>query len=65
VVKSDLYNTMNSLEKQGFIKGRTVMKGAVARKNYLLTPKGRKIECASKRMMARSFGEVIKMMREE
>jgi len=56
---------MNSLEKQGFIKGRTVMKGAVARKNYLLTPKGRKIECASKRMMARSFGEVIKMMREE
>ena len=65
VVKSDLYNTMNSLEKQGFIKSKTLMKGAVARKNYTLTSKGKKIVNASKRAMMRSFGEVIKMMREE
>jgi DNA-binding PadR family transcriptional regulator len=65
VVKSDLYNTMNSLEKQGFIRSRTTMKGAVARKNYVLTPKGRRIVSASRRAMARSFNEVIEMMREE
>ena len=65
MVKSDLYNSINSLEKQGFIKSRTVMKGAVARKNYALTPKAKKIVKASKLAMVRSFGEVIKMMREE
>ena len=65
VVKSDLYNTMNSLEKQGFIKSKAILAGAVARKNYALTPKGRKVVHASKKAMIRSFGEVAKMIREE
>lgn len=62
MTKNDVYNTMNALEKQGFIKGKRMRQGAIMRKNYLLTQKGRRIARASKREMMRSFREVIKMM---
>ncbi len=62
MTKNDVYNTVGALEKQGFIKGRAVRSGAILRKNYLLTPKGRRIVSASKRAMIRSFREVIKLM---
>ncbi|MCL5239719.1 MAG: PadR family transcriptional regulator [Candidatus Marsarchaeota archaeon] len=62
MTKNDVYNTMAALEREGFIKSRTAKAGAVIRKNYLLTQKGRHIVKESKKAMMRSFREVIKMM---
>lgn len=65
LTKNDLYNAINSLEKQGFIKGRVVMKGAQAQKHYAHTPKGKKIVMASRKAMIKSFTEVNKLMKDE
>ncbi len=64
VVKSDLYNALNSLEKHGYIRSKVVLKGAVARKNYTLTPEGKKIVREMKIAMLKSFGGIIKMIKE-
>ena len=65
LTKNDLYNAIASLEKQGFIKSKIVMKGAQAQKHYLHTAKGKKIVLASRKQMIKSFREVTKMMKEE
>ncbi|HVA82859.1 MAG TPA: helix-turn-helix transcriptional regulator [Candidatus Aquilonibacter sp.] len=65
LTKNDLYNAIGSLEKQGFIKGHAVMKGAKMQKHYDPTSKGKKIIIASRKAMVRSFTEVNKLMKEE
>ena len=41
LTKNDLYNTINSLEKKGFIRSKYVSKSARSQRHYLLTPKGK------------------------
>ncbi|MDE1855788.1 MAG: PadR family transcriptional regulator [Candidatus Micrarchaeota archaeon] len=65
LTKNDLYNSIGSLEKQGFIKSRAVMAGAKLRKHYDLTPKGKKIVAASRKAMVKTFLGMKKMMKEE
>ncbi len=65
LTKSDLYNAISSLEKQGFIKSKVVMKGAQAQKHYYHTKSGRKIVKASRKLMIKSFMEVNKLMKDE
>lgn len=62
LTKNDLYNSMNSLEKQGFIKYKPIMFGFMVHKHYELTPKGRRILGASKKIMIKSLFAVKKIM---
>ncbi len=62
--KSDCYNAMNALEKQGFIRGKLVLKGAMAQKHYVLTPKGKRVVKQSIKIMRKGFKEASKLMRE-
>ncbi len=64
VTKSDLYNALNSLEKHEYIKSKTIVRGTHARKNYTLTPEGKRIVKAWKMAMIKSFAEIVKMMSE-
>ena len=64
LTKNDLYNAINSMEKQGFIKSRIVMKGAKVQKHYYPTAKGKKVVLASRKAMVNSLMEVKKMMAE-
>ena len=65
LTKSDLYNAISSLEKQGFIRGRVVMKGAQAQKHFDLTARGKKIVVASRKAMVKTFMSVNKLMKDE
>ncbi len=64
VVKSDFYNALNSLEKHGYIKGKMIVRGSHARKNYAMTTDGRRIVKAAKIAMLKSLVDVTRMMRE-
>ncbi|MDE1762033.1 MAG: helix-turn-helix transcriptional regulator [Candidatus Micrarchaeota archaeon] len=65
LTKSDLYNAIASLEKQGFIKSKAVMKGAKVQKHFDLTAKGKKIVIASRKAMVKTFLAVNKLMKDE
>ncbi len=41
--RCDIYNTLNALEKRGLVCSRPVFSGAKMRKEYRLTPRGRRL----------------------
>ena len=41
--RSDIYNTLNALEKRGLVRSRPVFSGEKMRKEYRLTPRGRRL----------------------
>ncbi len=63
--KSEMYNIINSLEKEGFVSYRIVKKGARSQKHYALTPKGRKVIGTSKQIMTRAMGDFRKLVKSE
>jgi len=63
VVKSDFYNALNSLEKHGYIKGKMVVRGSHARKNYTMTADGKRIVKAARMAMVKSLGDITRMMK--
>lgn len=65
MTKNDLYNAIASLEKEGYIKGKSTMKGGKVQKYYELTASGKKVVKASEQIMYKSFLEMRKLMREE
>jgi DNA-binding PadR family transcriptional regulator len=62
VVKSDFYNALNSLEKHGYIKGKIIIRGSHARKNYTVTAEGKRMLKAAKIAMIKSLVDVTRMM---
>ena len=64
VVKNDVYNALSSMEKQGYIKSKMAFADSSARKNYKITPKGRRIIKAARITMLNSFGDIAKMIKE-
>jgi DNA-binding PadR family transcriptional regulator len=63
--KSEMYNMIKSLEKEGFVTYRIVKKGARSQKHYVLTPKGRKILGTSKLILTRAMDEFRKLVKSE
>jgi DNA-binding PadR family transcriptional regulator len=63
--KSEIYNIINSLEKEGFVSHRVVKKGTQSQKHYALTPKGRKVLGTSKQIMIRAMGDFRKLVKSE
>lgn len=63
--KSEMYNMINSLEREGFIAYHAARKGMRQQKYYVLTPKGRKVLRSSKRILTRAMSEFRKLVRSE
>lgn len=63
--KSEMYNIINSLEKEGFVSHRVVKKGARLQKHYALTPKGRKVLSTSKQILTRAMDDFRKLVKSE
>ena len=63
--KSDVYNTINSLEKEGFISHRIKKKGAQNQKYYQLTPKGRKVVRGLKAIGTNALRDLKKLVNSE
>jgi DNA-binding PadR family transcriptional regulator len=63
--KSEMYNIINSLEREGFVSHRIVRKGARSQKHYALTPKGRKVLSTSKQIMTRAMGDFRRLVKSE
>ncbi|MDE1869233.1 MAG: PadR family transcriptional regulator [Candidatus Micrarchaeota archaeon] len=61
-VKSDIYNTINMLEKSGYIRMRAKTSGGRTKKYYSLTPKGNKVLVESKRLFLSSMKELMRML---
>lgn len=51
VSKNEVYNTLNALEKRGYVRSRTVLSGSKAQRHYRLTPQGRSVVRRSRRIM--------------
>lgn len=62
MTKNDLYNALNSLEKQGLIKGKSLKMGLVTHRHYRLTLSGREIAGMYKKNMIKSILEVKKFI---
>ncbi len=63
--KSDLYNIMSSLEKDGFAKSRAIREGAVVHKYYTLTKKGSIVVRNSRKIARDAFERTRKLIRDE
>ncbi len=63
--KSDLYNLVTSLEKEGFIRGKAERSGAVVHKYYTTTKKGAVLVKNSKKIVAEAFGKMQQLIRDE
>lgn len=64
VTKNDVYNALSSMEKQGYIKSKIKTEGSSVRKNYKVTPEGKKIVKTARMAMLDSFRDVAKMIKE-
>lgn len=63
--KSDLYNLVASLEKEGFIKSRAVHSGAVVHKYYTPTKKGAILVRNSRKIAIEAFEKVQQLIKDE
>jgi len=63
--KSEIYNAMNSLEDEGFVRYSPLKKGAQLQKRYELTPKGRRILKKSKAIMMKAHEELKELIKSE
>jgi DNA-binding PadR family transcriptional regulator len=63
--KSDIYNVINSLEEEGFVRYSVFMDGARMHKRYRLTAKGMKVMKASKRIGLRALADVRRLIESE
>ena len=61
--KSDLYNIINSFEKNGLVKGRVVIKGSRVQKFYELTAKGRTRLKTSRKIMFETLSQIRSLMK--
>ncbi|MGC8586852.1 MAG: PadR family transcriptional regulator [Candidatus Micrarchaeia archaeon] len=67
LTKSDFYNIISSLEKQGFIKANStiVHSDGRARKYYVITQRGRETLKSSSRMLQKATKEFLAFLRSE
>ncbi len=65
VSKSDLYNIVASLEREGFIKSKTVRNGAVVHKYYTLTERGSAVVKNSRKIAMEAFEKVRQLIKDE
>ena len=62
-LKNDVYNTLTSLEKSGFIVSKAKIEGGKLKNYYHVTSVGKGAIKESKRLMADSFKEIAKIVK--
>ena len=65
VDKSQIYNTLNALERDGFVKSRMTHFGAKQQKVYSITPKGRAVAHSFKKMFFGFIKDARSLIRSE
>ena len=65
VTKNDIYNLTASLEKDGFIKGKTQLRGGKAQRIFTITSKGRNIVKNKNRIVAGMISELTQLAENE
>ncbi len=65
IKKSDVYNTINSLEREGYVKYRAMKKGEQMQKRYELTAKGIRAMELSKRIRERAMKDLKALIESE
>ncbi|MDE1810788.1 MAG: hypothetical protein KGH66_01995 [Candidatus Micrarchaeota archaeon] len=61
-VKNDVYNTINALERSGYIKFTPASKLAGGKKYCVITAQGRSVLLESKRLFIESMKELMKIL---
>lgn len=64
VNKSDIYNLTATLEKEGYIKGKTTLEGKKALKIYTITGKGARIVKNKDLILKRTFKDMQHLIRD-
>jgi DNA-binding PadR family transcriptional regulator len=62
VRKSEVYNTLNSLEAKGFVKGETQLFGSKVKKRYKITNNGMRVVLKSRKVMMRNISNIKKLI---
>jgi len=62
IQKSEVYNTLNSLEGKGLVKGESHLSGSKVQKEYKITPKGMKVAVRSRKVMAKNIQGIKKLI---
>jgi DNA-binding PadR family transcriptional regulator len=63
-LKNDIYNTLSSLERSGYIKSKLKTEKGKVRNYYVLTQKGRKALTGFKTIFMKTMKEFINVMKE-
>ena len=63
--KSDIYNLLAALEKEGFIKSKAVLHGKKIQKMYTITQRGRRVVMNKDRIFKNLIGELTKLIKDE
>ncbi len=62
VKKSEIYNTLNSLEAKGLVEGRSRLSGSKVQKEYTVTQEGMKVAARARKVMAKNVGNIKKLI---
>ena len=62
-VKNDIYNTINALEKSGYIKAKAGVHNERAKKYYTLTRSGKETLAQTKKIFVSSMKSLMEIMR--
>jgi DNA-binding PadR family transcriptional regulator len=62
-VKNDIYNTINALEKSGYIKAKSGVNNERSKKYYTLTSSGKATLAQTKRIFLSSMKSLMEIMR--
>ena len=64
ITKNDVYNTLNALEKGGYVKSSSRKMGNKIQKRYVLTASGRKMVIKSRKAIIKHIKEAKKLVAE-
>jgi DNA-binding PadR family transcriptional regulator len=65
ITKSDMYNIVSSLEKGGFVRSRTQLKGNKVQKMFAITTKGNAVIKNKNRIIGNMIKELTMLVKEE
>ena len=65
ITKSDMYNIVSSLQKEGFIRSKTRLTGNRVQKIFSITPKGSSVIKNKNRIIGNMIKELTMLVKEE
>lgn len=62
IQKSEIYNTLNSLEAKGLVKGESRLSGSKVQKEYRITSRGMKVALRARKIMVRNVSSIKRLI---